>query len=180
VHFYADITVDQRNSFNPAVEGALRQMKDPLDITIYLSPDDSRLREMETNVLVKLRHVMPNLRVRYVEVPNVGPFGVPGNDRYGLVIYRYRDRREESRSNSFREILPILHNLAGATVIPVATPAFVGHPLVADSTPAAWWFYGILPVSIFGCWFLTGRISRSNKPFVPPSCRTPIPENYDE
>jgi hypothetical protein len=175
VRFYADVTVDRRNSFNPADEAALRRMKDPLSITIYLSPDDSRLREMESNVLVKLRRITPNVRVRYAEVPNVGPFGVPGDDRYGLVTYEYQGRREESRSNSFREILPILHNLAGATVRPVETPSFVGHPLAADSTPAAWWFYGILPASILGCWFLSGRLSRSSKPFVPASSRKPIP-----
>jgi hypothetical protein len=150
-------------------------MKDPLNITIHLSPDDSRLREMETDFLAKLRRITPNVRVRYAEVPNVGPFGVQGEDRYGLITYEYRGRREESRSNSFHEILPILHNLAGTTVTPVETPAFVGYPLAADSTPAAWWFYGILPASVLGCWFLCGRISRSGKPFVPPSSRRRIP-----
>jgi hypothetical protein len=161
--FYADVTVDRRNSFNPADEAALRQMKDPLNITIYLSPDDSRLREMETNVLAKLRRIMPNINVRYAEVTNVGPFGAPDDDRYGLLTFEYRGSRDESRSNSFREILPILHSLAGVTVKPVETPPFVGHPLVADTTLAAWWFYGILPAIIVGCWFkgIAGRIDQA-------------------
>ena len=175
--FYADVTVDRRNSFNPADEAALRQMKDPLNITIYLSPDDSRLREMETNVLAKLRRIMPNVNVRYVEVTNVGPFGAPDDDRYGLLTFEYRGSRDESRSNSFREILPILHNLAGVTVKPVETPPFVGHPLVADTTLAAWWFYGILPAIIVGCWFLYARLARSGKLFVALSIRKRTPRN---
>ncbi len=176
VRFYADVTIDRRNSFNPADEMALRQMKEPLTITIYLSPDDSRLREMESNILAKVRRIVPSVYIRYGAVQNVGPFGAPEDDRYGLITYEYQGRLEESRSNSFREILPILHKLAGVTVTPIETPAFVGHPLVADSTPAAWWFYGVLPASILGCWFLTGRLSRSSKPFVPPSSRKRIPQ----
>ncbi len=174
--FYVDVTVDRRNSFSPADETALRQMKDPLNIAIYLSPDDSRLREMESNVLAKLRRIVPNVSMRYAAVPNVGLLSVPGDDRYGLIAYQYQGRREESRSNSFSEILPILHKLAGVAVTPVETPAFVGHPLAADSTPAAWWFYGILPAIIGGCWFLSGRISRSSKPFVSPSSQKFTPK----
>jgi ABC-type transport system involved in multi-copper enzyme maturation permease subunit len=169
--FYVDVTVDRRNSFNSADEAALRQMKDPLHIRIYLSPDDSRLREMETNLLTKLRRIMPNVRISYEKVPNLGPFGAPEDDRYGLMTYEYQGRREESRSNSFREILPILHKLAGVTVIPTDTAAFTGHPLVTDSSPAAWWFYGILPATIGCCWLLYSRLSRSNKPFVRASSR---------
>jgi ABC-2 type transport system permease protein len=165
-HFYADVTVDRRNSFNPADEKALRQMKEPLKITICLSPDDSRLREMETNILAKFRRIIPKVDVHYAAVPSTGPFGAPQDDRYGIIAYEYQGRREESRSNSFREILPILHKLAGVTVTPIETPAFVGHPLIADSTPVAWWFYGILPASILCCWYMTERLSRSDKPFV--------------
>jgi hypothetical protein len=150
-------------------------MKDPLNVTIYLSPDDNRLREMETNVLTKLRRIMPNVRVRYENVPNLEAFGVPEDDRYGLITYEYKGRRKESRSNSFREILPILHNLAGVGVTPIDTPVFTGHPLVADSTTAAWWFYGILPAIIGCCWFLFCRLSHSSKPFVPTSSRKPTP-----
>jgi ABC-2 type transport system permease protein len=173
--FYADVTVDRRNSFNPVDETALRQMKEPLNITVYLSPEDSRLREMESNVLAKVRRIIPRVYLRYGAVPNVGQFGAPADDRYGLITYEYQGRHQESRSNSFREILPILHQLAGVTVTPVEAPAFSGHPLDVDATPAAWWFYGILPASIIGSWYLTGRLSRSSKPFVPPSPRKSIP-----
>ena len=175
--FYSDVTADRRNSFNPADETALRQMKEPLKITIYLSPDDSRLREMEGNVLAKVRRIVPRVYIRYGAVPNVGPFGAPEDDRYGLITYEYQGRHEESRSNSFREILPILHELAGVTVTPVETAAFVGRPLAADATPAAWWFYGILPGGILSCWYLTGRLSRSSKPFVRPHLENPSPKN---
>jgi ABC-2 type transport system permease protein len=174
--FYADVTVDRRNSFNPADEAALRRMRDPLNITIYLSPDDSRLKEMETNLLAKLRRIIPDVRVRYGEVPRVGLFGAAADDRYGLIIYEYDGRREESRSNSFREILPILHDLAGETVTPVQTPAFAGYPLAVDPTSASWWFYGVLPAIILASWFLYGRLSRSSRPFASTASRKPSPQ----
>src|ERR1700730_17369145 len=129
------------------------------------APDDSRSRKMETNVLVKLRRIMPSVHVRYEKVPKWGPFGVPEDNRYGLVTYEYQGLREASRSNSFSEILPILHKLARVTVTPTDTPAFAGHPLVVESTPAAWWCYAMLSAIVLGCWFLSGRLSRSSKPF---------------
>ena len=48
---YIDVTENRRNSFNPADEAALRGMRSPLLLRIYLSPDDSRLKEMEANFL---------------------------------------------------------------------------------------------------------------------------------
>lgn len=158
--FYADVAEDRRNSFNPAEEAALRRMTAPLVITLYLSPDDSRLREMETNVLGKLRRAVPNLKIRYGAVPKSSLFSPSGDERYGLVIYEYGGKRGQSRSNSPHEILPILYGLAGVKVTPVELPAYPGYPLVADAGRAAWWFYGILPGLIAAGWRLSRRHPR--------------------
>jgi ABC-2 type transport system permease protein len=155
--WYIDAAEDRRNSFNPADEAALRQMTLPLAVTLYLSPEDSRAREMESNVLAKLRRVVPRLEIRYGPVSKIGLFGAPSDDRYGLVIYEYQGKRDESRSSSEPEILPLLHGLAGRKVTPVELPTYPGYPLGVSATPASVWFYGVLPVAVLAGWWWVRR-----------------------
>jgi ABC-type transport system involved in multi-copper enzyme maturation permease subunit len=152
--WYVELSEDQRNSFDPEDEAALRKIMAPLAITLYLSPDDSRAREMESDVLAKLRRAVPRLTIRYASV-KAGPFGASGDDRYGVIVYEYAGKHEESRSNSPREILPILYGLADVTVKPGAVTIYPGYPLVAEPAAAAWWFYGALPGLILYGWWRT-------------------------
>lgn len=62
-------------------------------------------------------------------------------------------KRAESRSNSPREILPLLHELSGTKVKPEKEPDYRGYPLVADATGYAAWFYGILPAFMLFSWW---------------------------
>jgi ABC-2 type transport system permease protein len=156
-NFLRDLSEDRRNSFNPADEAALARMDRGLAITLYLAPEDSRARELETNVLAKLKRLVPHLLVRYGELPASGPFGAAQDDRYGLIVYEYRGRRAESRSNSAREILPLLHELAGVAVSPVGQRSYPGYPLTAAIGAAPIWFYGALPALAI---FLGWRFSR--------------------
>jgi plastocyanin len=66
-------------------------------------------------------------------------------------------RRDESRSTSAREILPLLHNLAGQQVPPVLLAAYPGYPLVADARGLVWWFYALIPTLCVIGWFLNQR-----------------------
>lgn len=148
-----DLSDDRRNSFNPADESALARMDKGLTITLYLSRGDSRARELSSNVLDKLKRVVSNLTVRWAAVDDAGPFGAAQSERYGLVTYEYAGRQAESRSNSPREILPLLHELAGAQVAPADVPPYPGHPLVAGMDAAPIWFYGLLPMLVlFAAW----------------------------
>jgi ABC-type transport system involved in multi-copper enzyme maturation permease subunit len=158
---YADVSENRRNSFNPADERALRELNQPLQITIYLSPEDSRLVEMERGVLAKLRRVVPDLRVVYGDVGNTGIFGGGGSDNYGLIAYDYAGRHDESRSNSEEEILSIIHGLAGQTVTPDPTADYPGYPLAADAANTGIWFYGILPLLCLWGWWLSQRPPRA-------------------
>lgn len=124
-----DLSDDRRNSFNPADEAALGRMDRGLTITLYLSPEDSRAQELSANVLGKLRRLVPRLRVRWAPVTRAGSFAAPQDGRYGLIVYEYQGERAESHSNSAREILPLLHELAGAQVT----------PLESRRTPATRW-----------------------------------------
>lgn len=162
---YFDLTEDRRNSFNPADEQALNAMREPLRITVYLSPDDSRLQEMERNVLAKLRRTVPHLTVVYAPTGKAGLFGAASEDDYGLIVYEYQGRRDQSRSNSPREILPLLHGLAGQRVTGATLAEYPGYPLVAASRGWGAWFYGALPGLFCLAWWWTRRPPRNRITF---------------
>jgi ABC-type transport system involved in multi-copper enzyme maturation permease subunit len=148
-----DFSEDSHNSFNPAYERALRSMDQPLRITVNLSADDSRLQEMERNVFAKLRRNVPHLRIVYSEESNKLLFTTPEDDRYGLIVYEYAGSKDEVRSNSPTEILPILFKLSGQTVNADPVPNYSGYPLVLEKTNGELLFYCVLPVAILACWW---------------------------
>jgi ABC-2 type transport system permease protein len=156
---YIDVTENRRNSFNPADEAALRRLQSPLFLWIYLSPEDSRLKEMETNVLGKLRRMVPHLEIRYEDTTQHGLFSSVPDERYGVIVFEYGGNRAESRSNSPREILPIIYEISGTKVSPEKEPDYRGYPLVADAAGYAVWFYGILPAFILFSWWRVRRVS---------------------
>lgn len=156
----ADVSEDRRNSFNPADEVALARMDRGLTITLHLAPEDSRAREYATNVLARLKRQVPGLAVRWAETGKAGLFGAAQDDRYGLIVYDYAGRRAESRSNSPREILPLLHELAGVQVTPVELPPYPGYPRVADARSAEFWFYLLLPILILLAGWRQARAGR--------------------
>jgi hypothetical protein len=153
-----DVSEDRRNSFNPADERALRAMKEPLTITMFLAPEDSRLQEFEGNVLAKLRRAVPHLVTRYEDPGSAGRYGAGTDDRYGVIVYEYGGARDESRSTSSREVLPILHGLARRDVVPDPIPGYPGYPLVAGAVnvPVAL-FYVLIPALVLAGW----RLERS-------------------
>ena len=131
-----------------------------LAISLYLAPEDSRAQEYQRNVLAKLKRLVPGLTVRWMETGKAGVFGAAGDEGYGRIIYEYAGRNATSRSNSPREILPLLHELAGVQVTPVETPPYPGHPLVADARPAELWFYALLPALILLTFWRHARARR--------------------
>ncbi len=143
---YKDITENRKHSFNPADAGALRQMNEPLKITIHLSKEDSRLYDLEREVLSKLRRIVPDLKVIFAGTQSIGLFGASESDTYGLIEYEYAGKQCQSYSNSTFEILPLLHALAGRKVKPDVIPSYTGHPLVVDASKSKWWFYLLLPL----------------------------------
>jgi len=151
---YLDVTENHRHSFNPAEERALRQLQGTLTITVHMAKEDSRVQDLEQKVLGKLRRAVPHLNVIFADTSG-SLFGAPESDKYGLIEYDYQGRRDQSYSTSEHEILPIIHTLAGQQVTPLPTPPYHGHPLVADPSPARWWFYLVLPTFFLlsGCWF---------------------------
>jgi ABC-2 type transport system permease protein len=158
-----DVSDDRRNSFAAADEAALRRMDGGLTILVHLDREDSRARELAANVLGKLERLVPNLDVQWVAAGAPGMFAAAGDDRYGQLQFEYQALTRQTRSNSSREILPLLHELAGARV-PAAQPAsYQGHPHVANTRAPAAWFYGILPLLALGLGAWTGRRPPTNR-----------------
>ena len=115
---------------------------------------------MEANVLGKLRRTVPRLEISYEDTSRHGLFSSVPDERYGLIIFEYEGKRAESRSNSPREILPILYELSETKVRPEKEPDYRGYPLVADATGYGVWFYGILPAFILFSWWRVRRVPR--------------------
>ncbi len=143
---YIDVSDNLKHSFNPADARALRQMNKPLKITIHLSRQDSRLYDLEHEVLAKLRRDVPRLEIIFADTRLSGLFSGTEDDNYGLIEYEYNGRHEKSYSNSPEEILPLLHKLAGHRVKPDIMPDYAGHPLVADASATGWCFYLVMPL----------------------------------
>ncbi len=153
---YKDFTENKRHSFNPADSRALHNLPTPLSITIHLNPQDSRLIDMEQDILAKLKRNVPKLKLKYVQNTTNGLFNAAVNDKYGLLIYEYNGQQRQSYSNSQKEILPLIYQLAGIEVSPDPIPTYHGYPLVAVAGKSKWWFYIFLPF-LFLCVAITGR-----------------------
>ena len=150
---FLDVTENHKHSFNPADVRALQQMNEPLKITIHLAIEDGRFYDLEHEVLLKLRRILPSLEVVFAKTKSTGLFGSSEGDDYGLIEYEYAGKHDKSYSNSTLEILPLLHALAGHKVIPDVVPSYTGHPLVADASNSNWWFYLLLPlIFLFGAY----------------------------
>ena len=106
-----DRTEDRRNSFPAADQHALRDLREPLVITVHLVPEDPRYVDLRRNVLSKLERVLPNVTSR-LATSGQSVIGSANDKSYGEVEYIYGGRRDASRSTSHREILPLLYGLA--------------------------------------------------------------------
>jgi ABC-type transport system involved in multi-copper enzyme maturation permease subunit len=146
IRFSKDISEDRRNSFNPGVERALNGLDKPLRVTAHLSPEDSRLQDMQRNILDKLRRAVPRLTI-----------SLDAGRDYGWITYDYEGRADRSTSNSEEEILPIIFKLADRTVAQEHVQDYRGYPLARDAGRSWIWFYLILPALLAGGAFLSRR-----------------------
>lgn len=153
---YLDVTENRRHSFNPADTRALKKLQKPLTITIHLDKQDSRLLDMETDILAKLQRNLPKLKLNYEQSEQKGLFSATEDDNYGIIEYEYNGQHDQSYSNSKNEILPIIYKLAGLRVVPDPVPTYQGHPHIVDATGCRWWFYIFLPL-LFLCAGIYGR-----------------------
>ena len=148
-----DMSENRRNSFSRADEATLSQIRQPLKITVVLSPEDPRLTDFEQNVLRKLRRVLPRLDVNYAASSRMGLFEKP-EDHYGEIWYEMNGQKVMERSTIEQVVLEQIYKLAALN--PPAGPdenVFSGYPLAVRARGASWIFYGLWPlVTIVGWW----------------------------
>ena len=152
-----DLTENRRNSFPPADEAALRQIREPLRITVILAPEDPRLTDFERNVLSKLRRNLSQLEVYYTAGSQTGLFE-GSEDHYGEIWYEMRGQKIMDRSTIEQVVLEQIYKLAGINPpVAGAEAEFPGYPLAATPKWAASVFYGIWPLMTILAWWLIRR-----------------------
>jgi ABC-2 type transport system permease protein len=154
-----DLSENRRNSFSPADEAALRQINQPLRVTVYLSPEDPRLMDLERSILSKLRRVLPRVDVDYAAASVSGLFE-SAEDHYGEIWYEVGGRKAMSRSTTEPIVLEQLYELAEVSPPAQAGEAgeegggFAGYPLAARPAGAPWIFYAAWPLFAALAWWL--------------------------
>jgi hypothetical protein len=129
-------------------------MPKELKVNVNLAANDSRLADLDRNVLGKLQRTMPHVTITYAETSTSSLLGGSSGANYGLVTYTYGGKQGTSRATSAREVLPLIEALDGRTVVPDPVPPYPGYPLVASADGAGVWFYGVLPaLAIMGWWY---------------------------
>jgi ABC-2 type transport system permease protein len=152
-----DLTENRRNSFSPADEAALGQIREPLRITVILAPEDPRLTDFERNVVSKLRRNLSQLDVNYSAGSQTGLFE-GSEDHYGEIWYEMRGQKIMDRSTIEEVVLEQIYKLAGINPpAPVEGAEFPGYPLAARPGGAAWIFYGVWPLLTMLAWWLIRR-----------------------
>lgn len=148
-----DLSENQRNSFSPADQAALREISQPLRITAYLAPEDPRLTDLERSIIGKLRAVLPRVDVEYAAQSVSGLFEAQ-EDHYGEVWYELGGRSMVSRSTTEPIVLEALYQLAEIQP-PVATeePGYSGYPLAARPRNATLIFYALWPLAVCAGWW---------------------------
>jgi ABC-type transport system involved in multi-copper enzyme maturation permease subunit len=153
-----DLSENRRNSFPPADEAALREIKEPLRVTVYLSAEDPRLTDLERSILSKLQRILPRVDVDYAASSRTGLFE-GAEEHYGEIWYEMGGRKVMNRSTTEPIVLEQLYELAElkqpARAQDVDENDFPGYPLPARAKGAPWIFYVIFPVAtILAFWLI--------------------------
>ena len=151
-----DITPDRRNSFPPGDEQLLGRLGERLFVTVHLASSDPRVADLDRKVLARLKRTMPRVTVQIADSGQASPLGTAGETDYGDIVITYHGKSATTRSTGAGEILPLLYELAGVrSPAPSTTgPDEPGHPLVADASNSAVWFYGVEPFAFAAAWWL--------------------------
>jgi hypothetical protein len=154
-----DLSENRRNSFPAADEAALRQIRSPLHITVFLAAEDPRLTDLDRSILSKLERILPSVQIDYAAQTRTGLFE-GAVDHYGEVWYELDGRKIMSRSTTEAIVLENLYKLAGISPPSHAGETeFSGHPLAKSSAGAAWIYYGLWPLAIALLWWRQFRYS---------------------
>jgi hypothetical protein len=147
-----DLSENRRNSFSAADEAALARIRQRLRVTVFLSPEDPRLLDLDRNVLAKLARILPDVQIVHASHSRSGLFEASG-DHYGEVWYEIGGRKSMTRSTTGQIVLDNLYQLARTPPLVRGENEFPGHPLPATPRGAAWFYYVLWPLAVaFAGW----------------------------
>jgi ABC-type transport system involved in multi-copper enzyme maturation permease subunit len=141
-----DLSENRRNSFSAADERALARIRLPLRITVFLSPEDPRLMDLDRNIFSKLSRILPEVEIVHAAHSRTGLFEA-GGDHYGEVWYQLAGRRSMTRSTTEPIVLDNLYQLAQVPPPVRADSEFPGHPLPVTPRGAAVLYYALWPLA---------------------------------
>jgi hypothetical protein len=130
-HAY-DWSETRRASLPPAAVRELRALSEPIAIEVWMDRDDSRRRQVERDVLSKLRLARPDVRIRSPLDGLEAAFAPVHDEQYGRIVIRVGGHERETRSTSRREIVTLVFDAAGRALPDWSQPAYPGHPLVVE------------------------------------------------
>jgi hypothetical protein len=144
-----DVTEDQRHSFAPSAESALKSLKSKLVLHIALSADDSRFKDFSRSILRPLIRAVPDLAYDFDQKNlSFNALTPSGSDSYGIVTYSYAGLSDQSRSTSPEEALPIIFKLANIKIAETSEVLYPGYPLELETGVPRAIYYGLIPFLI--------------------------------
>jgi ABC-2 type transport system permease protein len=127
-----DLTEGKRRSLPPAAVAELRGLPGHLRMVVNLDREDSRRRQLESDLLAKLRLARPDLEVRFPPDERATPAELERDDTYGRIVVSLGDRSKETTSISRRELTTLIFELAGQPLPDWSAPEYTGYPLVVE------------------------------------------------
>jgi ABC-type transport system involved in multi-copper enzyme maturation permease subunit len=127
-----DWTEHRRASLPLDIVDALRALPGPVEVDVYLDRDDSRRRQVESDVLQKLTLARPDVAIRMPLDREERPAEAERNDDYGRIVLRAGQGVRETRSASRRELVTLIFEAAGRSPPGWTQPSYPGFPVVIE------------------------------------------------
>ena len=160
-----DCTEGKRASLPPAAEAALRAVPMPIALTVFLDRDDARRRQIEQDVLSKLRLARPDVRVTYPPDRITASTEAARDEGYGRILVCAGVQCKETYSASRKELVTLIFEAANQPLPDWSQPSYPGYPLVIEGRARSallWGAYVAIPALFcgLGLWMTIPRRRR--------------------
>jgi hypothetical protein len=148
-----DWTEQRRASLPPAVVVELRAIAAPISVDVHFDRDDSRRRQLESDVLARLLLARPDATIAFPLDGRDDPATTAHDEGYGRVVLRAGDHLRETRSTSRKEIITLMLEAAGAAPPDWTMPPYPGFPAVVDGLRrrgVLFGAYALFPLGLLG------------------------------
>jgi hypothetical protein len=129
VRSIVDATELRRASLPPAAARALGELPGRVRFEVWLDRDDARRRQLESDVLAKVRIARPNVDIRMPLDERAAPAEGEREPGYGRIIIEAGAGRRETYSAGRKELVTLIFEAAGRTLPDWSQPEYPGYPL---------------------------------------------------